>query len=83
MKRTVITKNSYATDGLCHNANVGTFGHECGKPAMWLGAKDSGFKSGYCDHCKQHGDEARAVTQWTRVRFLPQEAWQCDEVSHG
>ena len=27
----------YATDGLCHNANRGTYGHECGKPAEWLG----------------------------------------------
>ena len=29
--------NSYATDGKCHNAEPGTYGHECGKPAAWIG----------------------------------------------
>ena len=28
---------TYATYGKCHNANHGTFGHECGKPAAWVG----------------------------------------------
>jgi hypothetical protein len=32
---------SYATDGKCHNAQPGTYGHECGKPAEWLGTKAS------------------------------------------
>ena len=31
--------NSYATDGKCHNAEPGTYGHECGKPATWIGGK--------------------------------------------
>lgn len=51
--------NAYARDGLCHNANDGTYGHECNKPARWLGKSPSGFVSGYCDHCKRNGDEAR------------------------
>jgi len=62
--------NSYATDGRCHNANRGTYGHECGKPATWIGTnKRTGFRSGYCDHCKRYGDEAQACDKaaWVRI----------------
>lgn len=63
--------NSYATDGKCHNAEPGSFNHECGKPATWLGrkkAKDGGeFVSGFCDGCKERGYEARPVTEWERI----------------
>ena len=61
---------SYATDGKCHNAQEGSFNHECGRPATWLGSKPSRlnpgttFTSGYCDDCKRGGDEARTVTEW-------------------
>lgn len=55
---------SYATDGKCHNAQPGTFGHECGKPAAWVGETANGFRSGYCAHCKEHGWEARGVIHW-------------------
>lgn len=58
---------SYATDGKCHNANNGTFGHECGKPAVWIGIKKNGFRSGFCDHCRQYGDEAKLCINWDRV----------------
>lgn len=56
--------NTYATDGKCHNAEPGTYGHECGKPAVWIGTKQSGFRAGYCDKCKRQGHEARGVTRW-------------------
>ena len=56
----------YADDGLCHNANSGTYGHECGKPATWTGTKPSGWSSGFCDRCKEQGDEAKGFTAWTR-----------------
>src|SRR6266566_3686223 len=58
---------SYATDGRCHNAEPGTYGHECGKPAVWLGTTASGFVSGYCDDCKRHGAEARGC-RWERIQ---------------
>lgn len=58
--------NLYAADGLCHNAQPGTYGHECGKPATWLGTTRSGFRSGYCDACKENGYEARHVVRWER-----------------
>lgn len=57
---------SYATDGLCHNAEPGTYGHECGKPAVWIGTDAKGFASGFCDDCKQHGWESRQFTSWLR-----------------
>lgn len=58
---------TYATDGRCHNANRGTFNHECGKPAMWIGTKANGFRSGYCLRCRAEGDEARSVVRWEPI----------------
>ena len=60
-------KGLYATDGLCHNAEPGTYGHECGKPAAWIGTNHKGFSSGFCDDCKRHGYEARDVIAWRRA----------------
>jgi hypothetical protein len=73
-------KNPYATDGKCHNANHGTYGHECGKPATWIGRKASGFESGFCDHCRQHGDEAREFASFRPiVPFVD----VCNETAYG
>jgi hypothetical protein len=58
--------SDYATDGFCHNAEPGTFGHECGRIATWIGTKSNGFRSGFCDRCKASGTEARAFTGWAR-----------------
>lgn len=64
---------SYATDGICHNANRGTYGHECGKPAVWNADKPSSlycgtpFTSSFCDRCKLTGDEAREFSNWRRI----------------
>jgi hypothetical protein len=67
-----LPKNLYATDGLCHNANVGTFNHECGKPATWVGVwrTNLSFGSGFCDHCMEHGDEAVNFTNWRRLECV-------------
>lgn len=59
--------NTYATDGKCHNSEPGTFGHECGKPATWLGSRPDGWTSGYCDDCKVNGSEARNKTVWRKI----------------
>ena len=58
--------NSYAKDGKCHNAAPGTYGHECGKPAAWLGRMyaDSDKAYGFCDRCKRYGHEARKMAVW-------------------
>jgi hypothetical protein len=57
----------YGTDGKCHNAEPGTFGHECGKPADFIGTKASGFQSGFCAYCAEHGSERHGYTM--RPRF--------------
>lgn len=52
----------------CTNAQAGTFNHECGKPATWLGTKKSiikpreTFSAAFCDWCKDHGDERHGHT---------------------
>lgn len=64
---------SYADDGKCHNANRGTYGHECGKPATWIATQvrpqspGGMFSSGFCDDCKRGGDEAREFSQWRHI----------------
>ncbi len=59
---------SYATDGKCHNAQPGSYGHECGRPAKWIGEKPSGYRSGFCDECKKNGYEAREFVSWTAYK---------------
>lgn len=51
----------------CTNANRGTYGHECGKPAAWAGTHKSGHVQLFCDRCKEQGDEARPVVTWRRL----------------
>jgi hypothetical protein len=48
----------------CSNANIGTYGHECGKPAMWAGTHKSGHVQFFCLRCRAEGDEARGVIKW-------------------
>lgn len=55
---------TYATDGKCHNADYGTYGHECGKPATWIGMTAKGRRSGFCDRCKAVGDERTQFVRW-------------------
>jgi len=55
---------TYVTDGACHNAEPGTYGHECRRPAEWIGTGARGFRSGFCSKCKANGFEARNVTHW-------------------
>lgn len=56
--------NLYATDGLCHNAEPGTFSHACGKRATVIGVDRNGFASGFCESCKTQGFEAGGIAQW-------------------
>jgi hypothetical protein len=52
----------------CTNAEPGTYGHECGKPAEWQATKQNGYQSHFCSQCKQDGTEAQAYRQWTPYR---------------
>lgn len=53
----------------CTNANRGTFNHECGRPAVWLGTQPSGHRQAFCAECKANGDEAASVVAWTTPIF--------------
>jgi len=55
---------SYATDGKCHAAPRGSFNHECGKPADWIGVTAKGFASGWCKSCRERGVETGGVVEW-------------------
>jgi len=66
-KMTNSANTTYATDGKCHNANNGTYGHECGKPATWIGIFRSGFRAGFCGDCKAHGDEGIRCIGWEKI----------------
>ena len=73
------TSNLYAIDGLCHNAEPGTYSHECSKPAVWVGTKSIGFASGFCEDCKERGWEARSYERWERLAQPTAETrmWYC------
>jgi hypothetical protein len=51
----------------CVNAQPGTYGHECSKPAIWIGTTEKGFAACYCNARKEHGYEAKNVTTWERA----------------
>ena len=52
----------------CVNAEPGTVGHECGRPAVFVGTKPStGFEACFCAECKAHGHEARAYRDWRGI----------------
>ncbi len=55
---------TYVTDQQCHNSESGFFDHECREPAVWIGTKPNGYRSGFCDHCKRLGREATEFTTW-------------------
>jgi hypothetical protein len=59
--------NRYATDGLCHNPQIGTYRHECRKLATWLGTDKNGWSCGFCDDCKAHGHDARHMVSWRKI----------------
>lgn len=62
---------------ICTNAQTGTFNHECGLPGQWIGGRPSRIQAGktfravFCGHCKEHGHEARGMTEWQRITPEP------------
>lgn len=49
----------------CINAERGTFGHECGQPAAFIGKKlATGAQGCFCAECKEPGHEARGFGDW-------------------
>ena len=49
----------------CCNAEPGTYGHECGKPATWIATSD-GREFGFCQMHKEFGNDAKGVDLWRR-----------------
>lgn len=48
----------------CVNAEPGTFGHECGVVAAFVGTKTDGFQAAFCEACRVTGFESRGYGQW-------------------
>lgn len=52
----------------CVNAEPGTFGHECGKPAVFIGTNTiSGTQGCFCAACKEIGYDASPYGQWQEL----------------
>jgi len=43
----------------CTNAEPGSFSHECGDPADFIGSKSDGVQACFCSACREHGAAAR------------------------
>lgn len=48
----------------CANSQPGWFNGECGRPAAWIGAHESGHRQYFCHLCKDDGYEAASVVEW-------------------
>ena len=48
----------------CTNAEPGSYGHECGEPADFIGSRADGGQSCFCFACKANGSEARCFSDW-------------------
>lgn len=60
--------NIYATDGRCHASEDGT--RECGRPAVWIGERETPgglWRCGFCDQCKREGRGSKAYARWYRL----------------
>jgi hypothetical protein len=51
----------------CSNAQIGSFNHECGRPASFQGTHASGHKQWFCGECRTYGHEARGVKSWLPI----------------
>ena len=57
----------------CTNAEPGSYGHECGDAAGFIGLRSDGGPACFCSACKEHGSEARRYSHWRskRLRYAP------------
>lgn len=72
---TSFSRRLKATDGQhwprCINSEPGTYGHECGAPAAYIGTNDEGTEFCFCAACKMTGSEARRMKTFRRISALP------------
>ncbi len=56
----------------CINAEPGTYGHECGKPATCIGTRhDTGNEAAFCDDCAMNGHEGRRYANLRPIGLAP------------
>ena len=48
----------------CTNTEPGSYGHECGERAGFIGSGADGGQSCFCSACKAQGSEARRYSHW-------------------
>lgn len=51
----------------CINSEPGTFNHECGKPALWIGQTLDGREACFCEDCRWNGHESLDKVRWWEV----------------
>ena len=51
----------------CTNAEPGSYGHECGEAAAFIGSRPDGGQSCFCSACKAHGSEAQRYALWQEL----------------
>jgi len=57
----------------CTNAEPGSYGHECGEPAGFIGSNEDGDQACFCSACKTQGSEARRHSHWQALPTMEQE----------
>ncbi len=59
----------------CINAEPGTFGHECGKSASFIGTKAAtGAQACFCASCRETGHDALGREQWHALDVAARDA---------
>ena len=56
----------------CTNAEPGSYGHECGEPASFIGSRADGGQSNFCFACKERWFEARCYSDWQALPTMGQ-----------
>lgn len=51
----------------CTNCDAGSYNHECGAVAKWIGTSSTGHRAAYCDDCLRHGREGRRCTSVEKI----------------
>jgi hypothetical protein len=64
----------------CQNAEPGTYGQECAKPAQWTATNKQGHNAAFCEQCKSTGTEAKRYGNWTEYSPTPATSPTC---THG
>ena len=58
------TRGSSRSWPRCTNAEPGSYGHECGDAAGFIGLRSDGSQAYFCSACKERGSEARRYSDW-------------------